>query len=260
MTTNTSGPRIAIPEPTSNDQAYNDRSLPQYTRAVEAAGGTAVVIPLREPVETQAALLLTCSGVLLPGSPADVDPHRYGQEPLPATAAKDAAREATDDLLLADVFRSGKPMLGVCFGLQSLNVWRTGSLIQDLPKAEEAAEGRVNHQPGREVLEAHPVTVVPGSRLSRLLSETSEKPTEPLVLRVNSSHHQAIDRPGSMLRIAARSPEDGVIEALEAADQETFVFAVQWHPERSYEQSAASRTLFASLVKAAEAWTSSVNS
>ena len=72
-------PRIAIPEPTSTDEAYNQRSLPQYMRAVEAAGGMPVPIPLRESSETQARLLATCSAILLPGSPADVDPARYGQ-------------------------------------------------------------------------------------------------------------------------------------------------------------------------------------
>ena len=125
---NAQAPRIAIPEPTSTDEAYNQRSLPQYVRAVEAAGGVPVPIPLRESNETQARLLATCSAILLPGSPADVDPARYGQQAIKECAAKDAPREAVDELLFKDAFATGKPILGICYGLQSLNVWRHGTL------------------------------------------------------------------------------------------------------------------------------------
>lgn len=248
-------PRIAIPEPTSTDAAYNQRSMPQYIHAVEAAGGIAVPISLQESQASQESILASCSAILLPGSPADVDPTRYGQPAVPATAAKDAAREAADDLLLRDAFVHAKPVLGICYGLQSLNVWRRGSLIQDLPHPPEATGSVVNHQPGREVQNAHPVLVTPGSRLSRLASTVKEKD---LKLSVNSSHHQAIDRPGERLLVAAISPVDGVIEALEGAESEQFVVAVQWHPERSYESSEASRELFAAFLEEARRWTTSI--
>jgi putative glutamine amidotransferase len=248
-------PRIAIPEPTSTDVAYNQRSLPQYIQAVEAAGGIAVPIPLHDSPASQASKLASCSAILLPGSPADVDPARYGQQAVEACAAKDAAREAADDLLLQDAFAQEKPILGICYGLQSLNVWRRGSLIQDLPHAPEGkapdAGVIVNHEPGRAVQDAHPILVTPGSRLSHLV------PEEELTLSVNSSHHQAIDRPGEQLSVAAVSPVDGVIEALEGAEPRQFVVAVQWHPERSYESSEASRALFAAFMEAARKWASS---
>ncbi len=254
-------PRIAIPEPTSSDAAYNQRSLPQYIRAVEAAGGIAVPIPLLESAASQASLAGSCSAILLPGSPADVDPTRYGQEAVKACAAKDPAREAADDLLLRDAFAHAKPILGICYGLQSLNVWRRGSLVQDLPHASEAAAADagpstatvVNHQPGREVQDAHPVLVTPGSHLSRLTANDGWEGR----LSVNSSHHQAIDRPGEQLIVAAISPVDGVIEALEGSERRQFVVAVQWHPERSYESSEASRALFAMFLEAARTWASS---
>jgi putative glutamine amidotransferase len=250
-------PRIAIPEPTSTDAAYNQRSLPQYIHAVEAAGGIAIPIPLHEPPASQASILASCSAILLPGSPADVDPARYGQQAVKACAAKDAAREAADDLLLRDAFAQEKPILGICYGLQSLNVWRQGSLVQDLPHAGEGiapgAGSVVNHQPGREVQNAHPVLVTPGSRLSRLAPKEGE---EELRLSVNSSHHQAIDCPGEQLLVAAISPADGVIEALEGAEPRQFVVAVQWHPERSYESNGASRALFAAFLEAARSWAS----
>jgi putative glutamine amidotransferase len=251
-------PRIAIPEPTSTNAAYNQRSLPQYIHAVEAAGGIAIPIPLHESPASQASLLASCSAILLPGSPADVDPARYGQRAVEACAAKDVDREAADDLLLRDAFAQEKPILGICYGLQSLNVWRRGSLIQDLPHVPEGmapdAGTVVNHEPGREVQNAHPVVVTPGSRLSRLGPKEGE---EELRLSVNSSHHQAIDRPGEQLLVAAISPVDGVIEALEGAEPRQFVVAVQWHPERSYESSEASRALFAAFLEAARSWVSS---
>jgi putative glutamine amidotransferase len=246
-------PRIAIPEPTSTDEAYNQRSLPQYIRAVEAAGGIAVPIPLHATAASWAGIFDSCSAVLLPGSPADVDPARYGQERVKQCAAKDEAREAVDELLLEGAFAQEKPILGICYGLQSLNVWRHGTLIQDLPHVAAVFAGIVNHQPGREVQRAHPVLVTPGSRLSGLVESDQEAPG----VFVNSSHHQAIDRPGEALLVVAKSSDDGVIEALEGADPNQFVVAVQWHPERSYETSAASRALFAAFLDAAREWSAS---
>jgi putative glutamine amidotransferase len=257
--TPTQTPRIAVPEPTSTDAAYNQRSLPQYVRVVEAAGGIAVSIPLSGPREAQLALLASCAAILLPGSPADVDPTRYGQEPVKECAPKDVPREAADDLLLQDAFQQGKPVLGICYGLQSLNVWRRGTLIQDLPQAAAAkaasgdsSHGPVNHTPGREVQNAHSVRIFPGSVLSQVLANTSEGNAGEML--VNSSHHQAIGGPGARLKVTATSPIDGVIEALEGETPGQFVVAVQWHPERTYETSAPSRALFAAFLQAARSW------
>jgi putative glutamine amidotransferase len=245
-------PRIAIPEPTSTDEAYNQRSFPQYIHAVEAAGGTAVPIPLHASPAVQADILASCSAILLPGSPADVDPARYGQETAKESAAKDVLREAADNLLLRDAFDTGKPIFGICFGLQSLNVWRHGSLIQHLPGRERAT---INHEPGRDVQRAHSVVVTPGTRLSGIVTRIQEE-EGPFV---NSSHHQAIDDPGQDLFVAAVSPEDGVIEALEAVEPTQFVVGVQWHPERSYESSAASRALFAAFLEATRSWSATAS-
>ena len=125
-------------------------------------------------------LLAGVQGILLPGSGFDVDPERYGEARIPECGPADPARTAVDELLLQDAFNLHKPILAICHGAQTLNVWLNGSLIQDLKTA-------VNHRPGREVVEAHPVRVAQGSRLSEVLP-----PGEQLESQVNSSHHQAI--------------------------------------------------------------------
>ncbi len=234
--------RIAIPIPTSGDPEYNQRALPPYLAALEAAGAMPVVVPLDEPQEDAAKMLAGVQGVLLPGSRYDIDPQRYGEDPIPECNPADPARTAVDELLLQDAFNLRKPILAVCHGAQGLNVWRNGALIQDLKTA-------VNHRPGREVVEAHPVRLAPGSRLTRLLA-----PGEQLEVQVNSSHHQAIRMPGDNLRVSAVSPADGVIEGVELDAPDHYVVAIQWHPERSYKESALSRALFAAFVEAAEGW------
>jgi putative glutamine amidotransferase len=233
---------IAIPEPTGSDAAYNARSLPQYIAAIESEGASAIVVPLNEEQERVARLLAGVQGILLPGSGFDVDPERYGEARIPECGPADPARTAVDELLLQDAFNLRKPILAICHGAQTLNVWLNGSLIQDLKTA-------VNHRPGREVVEAHPVRVAQGSRLSEVLQAGAQ-----LEVQVNSSHHQAIRKPGDKLLVSAVSPEDGVIEAVELDAADHFVLAVQWHPERTYGQSAASRAIFAAFVKAAREW------
>ena len=90
-------------------------------------------IPLDAPPATIAKLVGSCSGVLLPGSPADLNPQKYGEAPIPECASPDPAREAVDELLLQDAFNLHKPLFGICYGIQALNVWRGGTLIQHLP-------------------------------------------------------------------------------------------------------------------------------
>lgn len=236
--------RIAIPEPTSGDPEYNGRSLPPYVAALKAAGAEPVVIALNEPQQRVAQLLAGVEGILLPGSGYDVDPQRYGEAREPDCGESDAARTAVDELFLQDAFNLRKPVLAICHGLQTLNVWRNGTLVQDL---ERVLNTPVNHRPGREVVAAHPVQVAEGSRLAGLVAEGNAP-------QVNSSHHQAVREAGDNLRVVAISPVDGVVEAVELDAADHFVLGVQWHPERTYEQSALSRAIFAEFVKAAEAW------
>src|ERR1700744_2182027 len=140
-------PRIAIPLPWSADPAYSERAWPQYAEAVSKAGGEAIAIPLDATNDEIARIADSCQGILLPGSGADVTTSKYGQQRGPETAAPDPARENIDELLLQDAHNMHKPLLGICFGTQMLNVWRTGSLIQHV-------EGTgVNHKAGRGILD-----------------------------------------------------------------------------------------------------------
>ena len=242
-------PRIALPEPTSADYAYNQRAWPQYAHALHCCGAVAVPVPLWEPQAVIARIASACCGILLPGSPADLNPQKYGEEPVPECAAPDPAREAVDELLLQDAFNLYKPIFGVCYGLQSLNVWRNGTLIQHLNG--QAA----HHDPGRDVHEAHELCVAPNSGLEQLLQNARDvaKVSDSITVKVNSSHHQAVGAPGDGLVIVAQSG-DGTIEALEGRNPEQFVLGVQWHPERTFGLSSASRLLFESFVEAARNW------
>jgi putative glutamine amidotransferase len=237
--------RIAIPEPTSTDAAYNGGALPQYISAVQSAGAAVSIIPLTDRPDRVARLLASVHAVLLPGSRFDIDPQIYGETRIPACNDADPARTAIDELLMQDAFNLRKPLLGICGGMQALNVWRNGSLVQDI-----AAVGRasVNHAPGREVEHAHEIRIEPGSRLAAIAPPTSA------ALYVNSSHHQAVRIPGDNLKITAVSPEDGTVEAIELNSRDQFVLGVQWHPERTFTSSAVSRAIFHAFVKEAGAW------
>ncbi|MDE1163537.1 MAG: gamma-glutamyl-gamma-aminobutyrate hydrolase family protein [Acidobacteriaceae bacterium] len=244
-------PRIAVPVPTSTNLEYNRKSWPQYAAALREAGAEPVEVPLNLGEAAWREIADTCDGVLLPGSPADVAPERYGQEADPATAKADSERETLDFLLMEDAVAKGKPVLGICFGLQSMNTWRGGSLVQDLMPAP------VNHSAGAQVAVAHTALIAADSLLGSLVDrEEAVEADHFLRLPVNTSHHQAVAVPGDGLRVVARCPEDGVIEALEAdagldGSAEQFLVGVQWHPERSTAISASSRALFQRLVQEA---------
>jgi putative glutamine amidotransferase len=235
--------RIAIPEPCSYDLEYSGRALPPYLRAIEAAGGEPVIIPLKSSPEEIARLITSCAAVLLPGSKADVDPQKYGAEKAPETAPADQPRDAADELLLQDAYNLHKPVFGICYGLQSLNVWRSGTLVQHI-------ESAVNHNAGAKVEVAHKVTVTAASQLAHQVLSDQQTAS----VQVNSSHHQSADVIGDGLRAVARCPEDGIIEAIEGTVPGHYVLAVQWHPERTFQQDQVSSRLFQAFVASARQW------
>jgi putative glutamine amidotransferase len=234
-------PRIAIPFPHSEDAEYADRAFPQYAKAVEMAGGEPVRIPLDQSPADIMKLIKSCSAVLLPGSKADIDPSKYKAATDPKTSPADPRRDAVDELLLKDAYEKRKPILGICYGLQILNVYRGGTLLQHI-------ESTVNHEAGKEVRVAHNVDLDPGSKLGKII--VPHPSGKDVSVAVNSSHHQSAEVVGDGLRIVARCPQDGIIEALEGTAPDHFVVAVQWHPERSLEHDEDSRAIFKALIEA----------
>jgi putative glutamine amidotransferase len=234
-------PRIAIPVPHSGDREYVERALPQYEEAVRLAGGEPVRIELDQTPAQVHEQLEGCDAVLLPGSGADVDPQKYAAQRHEKTAPSDARREEVDEFILQDAYATQKPILGICYGLQTLNVYRSGTLVQDI-------ESSIPHDAGRKVAHAHAADVEPDSQLAAILGGAKTIP-------VNSSHHQSADLIGENLRVVARSPLDGVIEALEGTLPGHFVLAVQWHPERSVnndkELAEPARRIFQAFIAAA---------
>src|SRR5271169_2439873 len=162
-------PRIAIPIPNSRRPSYVWRALPQYDLAVRSAGGEPVIIDVKATNSEIAQAVKLCDGVLLPGSPADVDPEKYGATKHPKTAPADALRDNADELLLQDAYNMRKPVFGICYGLQSLNVWRTGTLDQELPEG-------VKHEAGRTVPRVHNVHVDQQSKLAAILRDAGVLP------------------------------------------------------------------------------------
>jgi putative glutamine amidotransferase len=248
-------PRIAIPMPHSFDLEYAARAIPQYERAVEQAGGEPVRIPLDGSRDKLNEVIVSCDGILLPGSKADVDPAKFHASRSPQTAPADELRDAVDELLLTGAYENRKPVLGICYGLQSLNVYRGGSLIQHIPDfLQEDLRSRVNHAAGRKVVFAHDVRIEAESRLNEIAGQGGSSGAHGnKLLPVNSSHHQSADKIGNGLRIAAHCTEDGIIEALEGTDSDHFVLAVQWHPERSVEKDEISPAIFRALIEAVKA-------
>jgi putative glutamine amidotransferase len=236
-------PRIAIPLPHSLDLEYAQRAYPQYAAAVEKAGADAVQIPVNQPPAETMKFIERCDGIVLPGSRADVDPAKYSAARHPRTNPADPGRDTVDELLLQDAFNMRKPILAICYGLQTLNVYRSGTLVQHI-------ESQINHAAGRAVAVAHNISYEADSKLGSIVSSAAAGLAS---IPVNSSHHQSADVVGDGLRVVARSAADGVIEALEGTSFDHFVIAVQWHPERSFDEDEVSRAIFRELIEAAKA-------
>ena len=210
-----------------------------YLRAIERAGGLPVVLPPLRPAAIP-PLLDRLSGICLSGGP-DLDPAGYGATAHAQLGDTEADLDRFELEIAREADRRGMPVLGICRGQQALNVARGGTLHQHLP---DVTDGTVDHRqvlPGTQP--THDVSVAPGSLLGAILGGDSA--------RVNSFHHQAVDRLGAGLRAVAWSP-DGVVEGIEATGGGLFL-GVQWHAEGLVDDPAQLR-LFERLVHDAGAW------
>lgn len=215
-----------------------------YLHAISKAHGLPSIVasgftnPLEEAGQLAGEILDNCDGLMLSGG-TDVDPEIFGEVPHTALGRVDGPRDPFEITLAREAVRRDLPVLGICRGLQVLNVALGGTLIQDIPSD---VPGAAKHEAGENRVEiAHEVTIAPGSRLAGLLSAHR--------VGVNSFHHQAAKRIGEGLTVSATSP-DGIVEGLEMPDR-TFVVAVQWHPENFWRTSPVFDGLFTGFVEAA---------
>lgn len=211
-----------------------------YSEAVEDAGGLPVHIPLIPDKEFVADLIGHLDGILLPGCDSDIDPAYYGEEPHPKLRKVVPEKDETDLLVLAEADRLNLPVLAICYGMQALNVFRGGTLIQDI---DAQIENRVQHQQSGDLARnSHGITIATDNMLFDLAGDDVAK------LRVNSHHHQAVKRTGRDLDSVAWA-NDGIIEGILDTRPERFVLGLQWHPELSWNSDAFSRRIFATFVK-----------
>jgi putative glutamine amidotransferase len=243
--------RVGIPYRTRKEELSNKRdAYEKYVMAVQSAGAEPVEISLGHSPAQLRDLASSLDAIVLPGSPADVEPSLFRAARHPNTAESDADRERTDFALLDHAVTEHKPVLAICYGVQSLNVFLGGSLIQDVPSEIHT---RIQHAwTGHEGPEPHhDVTFDAGSRIAQLAGVAKS--------RVNSSHHQSVLQPGRNLRVVAHAP-DGVIEAVEWTGDANWIMGVQWHPERMVAADELARTLFRELAVAAVARKAPVHS
>jgi putative glutamine amidotransferase len=217
----------------------------KYIAAVaEGAGATPVLIPSLGDALNLRELLADFDGVLLTGSPSNVEPHHYrGPASVPGTL-HDPHRDATTLPMIPQVVEAGMPLLAICRGFQEMNVAFGGTLWQKLHEVQgfadhtEDSDAPVDDQYGP----AHEVALTPGGPLHRIAGADR--------LTVNSLHSQGVQTLGADLEVEARAP-DGVIEAFSVRNAPSFALAVQWHPEWKFKDNPFSRALFAAFGSAA---------
>ena len=236
-----SSPLIGIPSffDTSSPESMPPRfamSRP-YITALEDAGAIPVIIPLALSETTLRSLYERLDGLFMAGG-GDLNPETYACEPHPKTGGVDPLRDEAELRLLHWALDDHLPILGVCRGVQALNVAGGGTLLQDIAdQLPQAIRHQYFPEKQRDYV-AHDVEVAAHSHLARILGQTA---------RVNSFHHQAIQQVAPNFRVVAHAP-DGVIEAIEHTDRE-FVIGVQWHPEGLIAFDGAMRNLFDTFVR-----------
>ncbi|MFC6260139.1 gamma-glutamyl-gamma-aminobutyrate hydrolase family protein [Levilactobacillus fujinensis] len=232
-------PRIALPADTLDEATniINERNAAFAPRpAVEAivkAGGLPIILPSVDPADV-ADYLPLFDGVIFLGG-ADVDPTFFGEEPHMRLGKTYRKRDLFEIELLKQAVAANKAIMGICRGLQLINVGLGGTLYQDLSEDPNAtlkhSQAAMGNQP------SHHVTVVSGSTLATL---TGDRPY------VNSRHHQTVNAVAPTLTVTARA-DDQVVEALESKDSDQ-ILAVQWHPENMYKHHNESRQLFKNFI------------
>ncbi len=210
----------------------------RYMRAIEDAGGIPVLLPLLSNRAAWRQMVAHVHALLITGSGSDLAPELYG-EPQQHKFTRMSHERATFELGAAKVaYQADVPTLGICGGMQSINVALGGTLYQDIPSQLNTS---IEHLPACSATKtAHSVDIAPHCLLRRIARKSR--------VEVNSSHHQSIKKVAPKLLQTAVAP-DGVIEAIEAPDR-SFLLGVQWHPEFLYDLDPVQKRLFRALVNA----------
>ena len=212
-----------------------------YDHALTSAGLTPVLIPCGLDDAALDHLLPTLDGVLFSGGP-DIDPALYGRERLPECGLIQPLRDDLELRLFRKVKDMSIPLMGICRGVQTLNVGFGGTLYQDVP----SQCGELHRQTNPDLPACrHGITIEPDCLLARLCPQRQTT--------VNSFHHQAVELPGESLRVCAVSEGGRVIEAVEGEGRR-FVLGVQWHPERTVDEDQLSAALFAAFADVCRAY------
>lgn len=207
-----------------------------YSEAIEAAGGVPVHLPLIPDAEYLERAVETLDGVLLPGSDTDVDPELYGETPHPKLGRVIPEKDLTDRMVLDHAYRKKLPVLAICYGMQALNVYKGGTLIQDI---EAQVDNALKHQQGIPLdRDSHALDLAGEGIIAELVAGAGQEK-----VKVNSHHHQAIHSVGDGLTATSWAP-DGVVESVEDESDGRFVLGVQWHPELSWRSDVISRSIF----------------
>lgn len=232
-------PLIAL-TPYYNIEKEEPYMRPAYLKAIRAAGGIPVILPpeLEEPELIR--LIDTFDGVLFTGGP-DVHPFYFGEETLAHCGNVSVKRDTLELALLRLAMAAGKPILGICRGVQLLNIGLGGDIYQDIPSQFHEEIPIAHSQPFYYDIPAHTVSVEPGTLLAGIVQTT--------ILKVNSMHHQAVRTPAPGLVASGYGP-NGLIEAIEKPDY-PYLLGVQWHPEYLWEADKAAAQIFSSFVEAA---------
>ncbi len=214
----------------------------RYMKAIENAGGIPVVLPLLSNKDSWRQVVAHVHGLLVTGSGSDLAPEFYGERQRHKFARMSRERATMELGVAKAAYRADVPTLGICGGMQSINVALGGTLYQDIPAQLKTP---IDHLPAYSATNTtHAIHIAPGSLLRRIAGKAR--------VDVNSSHHQSVKTVAPNLLRTAVAP-DGVIEAIEAPDR-TFILGVQWHPEFLYDRDPIQRRLFSALIRAARAF------